>query len=172
MSFVVVGVSTAASALMQISAGQDAKSAANINAAQADYQAKVEEGNAYRTAQLIRKAGRRATGAANAAYAGAGVVVGEGSAAATEQEIIRNTETDAFQTLLEGGRKARGLRTDATLSRISGDQAETAGYINAATTVLGAAAQYGQASGWRSKGPGYSGTQRDAPVVNRDLGRK
>lgn len=165
MSFVMGGVSV----YTQLEQGQNAKSAANVNAGQADYQAQVEESNAYKTAQLIRKAGRRAVGQANAGYAASGVVVGEGSAGETEAAIIRGSESDAYQALLEGGSRARALRTDATLMRISGKQAESASYVNAITSALGAFGQYQKASGWRSQGPGYSGTQRAAPVVDRSI---
>lgn len=167
MSFVMVGVS----AFSQIQQGRDAKAVADMNAGQSDYQAQVEDQNALKTAQLIRRQGRRVQGAANASYAAAGVQVGQGSAAAVEAEIITDTEHDAYQALLEGGRRARGLRTEATLGRIGGKMAETAGYVNAANTALSGAYSGMKSNGWRSQGEGFSGTQKPAPVVNRDFVR-
>jgi hypothetical protein len=98
-------------------------------------------------------------GAANAAYAGAGVKVGEGSAARREQEITQDYEHDAYQAILEGKRRARGLQTDAQMTRIDGSAWQTAGYVNAAGTLLGGAYQ-----GMRSTAgaPGRAGLQRHA----------
>jgi hypothetical protein len=167
MSFVMVGVS----AFSQIQQGRDAKAVANMNAGQADYQAGVEEQSALQTAKLIRRQGQRIQSSANASYAASGVQLGSGSAAAVEEEIITGTEHDAYQALLEGGRRARGLRTEATLGRIGGKMAETAGYVNGINTALTGAYAGMKASGWRSQGEGFSGTQKPAPVVNRDYVR-
>ena len=116
----------------QVQGGRLAKGQADLQAQQAEYAAQVENANALKTAGIIRRNGDRQVGAANAAYAGAGVKVGEGSALETEGQIYQNTERDAYQALLDGGRRARGLQTDATLTRIDGSMKQSAAYVNAA----------------------------------------
>ena len=101
---------------------------------------------------------------ANAAFAGAGVKVGEGSAAEVERDITQGYEHDAFQALLEGGRRASGLRLDGQLTRINGDMQETAGYVNAVGTVLSGVQSYMRQSGGWKTGPV---TKRDLDAANR-----
>ena len=150
MAWVAVAV-TGFNALNQIQQGRYANAQAQLQAGQMDYRAKVEEENALKTAQIIRNAGRKQVGQANAAYAAAGVKVGEGSALEIERQIDTNVEHDAFQAILDGQRKAIGLRTDADLTRISGKQQESAGYVNAVGTVLQGASSYMRATGgWKT----------------------
>ena len=78
----------------------------------------------------------RQVGQANAAFAGAGVKVGEGSAREVERQINQDVEHDAFQTILEGDRRSLGLKTQATMARIDGSMKQTAGYVNAAGSLL------------------------------------
>lgn len=170
MSWVTVAV-TGVSALNSISQGHTAKAQGALQQQADNYAAGVEEQSALETARIIRKAGARTVSAQTAAYAGAGVKVGEGSAAEVERQTNLDVEHDAFQALLEGSRRARGLRTQGAFAMGQGNAAQTAGYLNAATTVL--AGGYGvlKSSGWRANGPGYSGGQEPAPVVNRDFPR-
>lgn len=135
MAYVTLAV-TGFNALNQIQQGRLAGKQAGLQAAQGEYQAQVEQENALKTAQIIRRAGRRQVGAAAAAFAGAGVKVGEGSAGEVERQINLDVEQDAFQALLDGGRRAAGLRTDAAMTRAGGDMAEAAGMVNAVGTVL------------------------------------
>lgn len=166
MSWVMVAVG-ASNAFNNVEAGKTAKGQASLQAQAMDYTAKIEQQNAVKTAELIRKAGRKQLGQATAAYAGAGVQVGEGSAAEVERSITEGVEHDAFQALLDGSRRARGLKTDASMTRIAGDVAQKAGYVNAAGSLLSSGYQGAKASGWRSAGPGWSGTQSPAPVETR-----
>lgn len=168
MSFVSVAI-TGFNAFQQVQAGKMAKGQADMQASQLDYQGKIEQQNALDTAAIIRRAGARQVGQATAAYAGAGVVVGQGSAGDVERQITTDVEHDAYQAILEGGRRARGLQTDATLTRIDGSMRQTAGYVNATSTVLGGAYQGLKNNGWRTGGPGFSGGQAPAPMVNRDF---
>jgi hypothetical protein len=69
MSFVTVAI-IGVSAFQQVQAGKYAKGQANLQAQQMDYQAQVENDNALKTAAIIRRAGRKQVGQANAAYAG------------------------------------------------------------------------------------------------------
>lgn len=167
MSFVAVAI-TGFNAFQQIQAGKFANGQARLQGMQLDYQAQVENDTALKTAAIIRRAGRKQVGAANAAYAGAGVKVGEGSAGLVEEEIVQDVEHDAFQALLEGHRRGRGMSTQAELTRIEGGMRQTAGYVNAVGTVLGGAYQGMKNNGWRTgSGPGFSGTQAPAPVEDR-----
>lgn len=168
MSWVMVAV-TGMNAFNQIQQGKYANAQAGLQAAQNDYQAQVEQDNALKTAALIRRAGKRQVGQANAAYAAAGVKVGEGSTLETERQIDQDVEHDAFQAILEGGRRARGLRTEGELTRINGRMQETAGYVNAVGTVMGGMYQGMRSNGWRTNGPGFSGTQAPAPVETRTI---
>jgi hypothetical protein len=166
MSFVATAVTTGFNAFTQIQAGKFAQGQANLQASQEDYQATVERENALATARIIRRAGERQAGQANAGYAASGVVVGQGSAGDVERQITEGYEHDAYQAILEGNRRARGLETDAELTRIQGRMQRTAGYVNAVGTVLGGAYQGLRAAGWRSAGPGFAGTQAPAPVTD------
>ena len=148
MSYVMVAIG-GLNAMQQIQAGKTAQAQGDLRGDALDYQAKIENDAALQTAAVIRRAGRRQVGQANAAYAGAGVKVGEGSALETERQITQDSEHDAFQALLAGSRRASGLRTDATMSRINGDMQETAGYVNAAGTLLSTG--YQAQKGWKTR---------------------
>lgn len=163
MSWVRVAV-TGMTAFNNVQQGRYAKAQAGLQAAMSDYQAQVEQDNALKTAEIIRRAGRKQVGQANAAFSGAGVKVGEGSAAEVERDITQGYEHDAFQALLEGGRRASGLRLDGQLTRINGDMQETAGYVNAVGTVLSGVQSYMRQSGGWKTGPV---TKRDLDAANR-----
>jgi len=168
MSWVLVAV-TGMTAFNNVQQGRYAKAQAGLQAAMSDYQAQVEQDNALKTAEIIRRAGRKQVGQANAAFAGAGVKVGEGSAAEVERDITQGYEHDAFQALLEGGRRAFGLQLDSELTRINGRMQAAAGGVNAVGTVLGGTYGAMRANGWRTAGPGFSGTQAPAPVETRTI---
>lgn len=153
MAWVMVAV-TGSKMLGQITEGNTAEAMANNQALALSYQADAERTAAERTATLIRRAGRRQAGAANAAFAGAGVKVGQGSAATVEAEIIRGSESDAFQAILEGKRRGNSLDTEAQMTRISGDMARQAGYVGAVNSALDAYGNWSRASGWNKKSRG------------------
>lgn len=147
MSWVNVAI-TGARAFGQYQQGALASELAGAQADSYNYQAKVEHDNALQTAALIRRAGARQVGQANAAYAGAGVKVGEGSALEAERYIDQNTEHDAFQAILEGDRRGRGMQVKAASARAQGDMARTAGIVNAMGTVLQGG--YKAYNGWKT----------------------
>ena len=167
MSFVAVAV-TGFNAISQIQAGRFANQQAGVQAQWSEFQADVEKQNALETARVIRRAGHRQQAAANAGYAAAGVQVGQGSADDVEREIGANTEHDTYQALLEGSRRGSGLQTQASFTRIQGSMAQTAGMVNAAGTALGGTYSAMRANGWRTAGPGFSGTQAPAPLEDRN----
>jgi hypothetical protein len=152
MSWVNVAVGVT-SAYTQAQAGGTARMLANAQAGQLDYQAKVERDAGLKTAEIIRRAGRRQVGAGNAAYAAAGVQVGAGSAAEVERQTMIDVEHDAYQSILQGERRAIGLEADAKISRISGRAQEHAGYVRAASTLLQTG--YGAYTKWQTKPDPY-----------------
>jgi hypothetical protein len=168
MSFIQAAV-VGMNALGQVQQGRYANAQAKLQGSVLDYQAKQEQDAAIKTAEIIRRAGRRQVGQATAAYAGAGVVVGQGSAGEAEREITQDYEADAFQALLEGGRRGDALRTEASMSRASGRAAQSAGMVAAFSTVLGDTYGAMKANGWRSNGPGFSGTQAPAPIIDKSI---
>lgn len=149
MSWVMVAIG-ATTAIGQINSGRYARGEAELQAQQEDYQAKLEEDKGRQTAEIIRRAGRQLVGSQVAGYAGAGVKIGEGSALETERDTMHDVEHDAFQAILEGDRRAIGMRLDADLTRIQGRQRAEAGYVAAAGTALQTAYTANRLNGWRT----------------------
>lgn len=139
--------STAVSTLGALQQGQQQKAYANYQAAQADADAKAERDAAEIHADKIRKAARQQAGQARAAIAASGVDVGEGTPVDINSSIYSGAEEDAWSTILTGKSKSAQLNAQAQGLRISGDNAETASYFNAAGSALGGAAQI--AKGWK-----------------------
>jgi hypothetical protein len=150
--------------------GSEARQSGAIAKIFADSQARMDEAAALETAKIIRRAGRKAVGAASAGYAGAGVKVGEGSAAEVGEEITAAVEHDAYQAILEGKNRASSARQAGRNADQAGRDAQTASIISATGTALGAYNAKNRTSspgtGWRTNGPGFSGTQAPAPVYN------
>ena len=166
-----VNVATAVGkAYTAYSDGQNLKRQGDLQNSMATYQGGIAIDQANDVAAIIRKAGRKAQGASNAAYAGAGVKVGEGSAAQVEQQIALDSEHDAYQALLEGSRRARAYKVGGALAQNQAGQAATATYINGFSSAIGSAYQGFKSSGWNSNGPGFSGTQAPAPVTDARVG--
>lgn len=151
----------------QVKQGRAAQRQADQDAARMEYQAAIEQDNALATADQIRRQGVRDRGQTVATIAASGVKIGEGSALDAEREVMQDAEADAYMAILNGGRAAQGLRSDAAATRRAGRQAKRAANIAAASTLLSAGAQGMRSSGWRSAGPGFSGTQAPAPVEDR-----
>lgn len=159
MSYVMVAVA-GFNAAQQVVAGQGAKRMGAVQGQAADFAAQQEQEQALQTAAIIRRAGQRQTGQARAALAASGVRVDEGSAALVQQDITRNAEMDAFQALLDGGRRARSIQTDGQMARISGQAQAKASQVSAAGTLLMGFAQGASAKGWKT-----SGTNTPAPFA-------
>jgi hypothetical protein len=170
MSFVQVAVA-GMNAYGQIQQGKIAKAQAGMQADSLDYQAKGEIDAATKYAAIIRRAGRKQIGATVAGYAGAGVKVGEGSAGEVEGQIQQDVEHDAFQAILDGGRRASGLQTDATMMRMQGKNAARAGMVNAVGTVLAGFANGAQANGWNTKRATPAPVETRTPVPTGWVGR-
>jgi hypothetical protein len=120
----------------------------------------MEESNARLDAAAIRRAGERQHGSTLAAIAASGVKVGEGSALDAERQVREDVARDEYITILTGKRRADALRR-------GGADAARAGNVGAYGSLLQFGAGYARSSGWRSNGPGFSGTQAPAPVSDR-----
>jgi hypothetical protein len=168
MSYVNVAMA-GASLISGMGSASAARKQGEAQAVLADSSAKIEESNALELAKVIRKAGRKQVAATTAGYAAAGVKVGEGSAADVQNEQIVDIEHDAFQAILEGKRRAISMRAEGRMGQIVG-RARGAGEI---ASAMGSAIGYGyqgmKGSGWRTAGPGFSGTQQPAPIETRTI---
>lgn len=129
--------------------GQQQKKMSNYQAAQAEADAEASQKAARVEADRIRKAGARQAAAANAAMAASGVETGEGTALRITSGITEDSEQDAYQTILNGANSASRLQAQAQADRFSGNNAATAGYINAGSSLLsGGAKAY---NGWKTR---------------------
>lgn len=122
---------------------------ANYQAAQAEADADASKAAAKVEAERIRKAGREQAAAANASLAASGVETGEGTALRITSGITEDSEQDAYQTILNGANSASRLQAQAQADRFSGNNAATAGYIDAGSSLLsGGAKAY---NGWKTR---------------------
>lgn len=110
-----------------------------------DFLAQQELTAGQQQADVIQKRGTAARGAAKASYAASGVKVGSGSAQAVDDYIAQTADQDALSALINSTRRSSAMTLDAKLGRIAGKQARTAGYISAASSLLGSGYQM---SGW------------------------
>jgi len=138
---------TAVSAGTAIMSGQQAKETADVNAELQRREGEADKDAAVAQAEKIRKAQKYAIGAANAATAASGAAIGEGSALRINEQIYKDSEEDAYSTLLTGTRQQRTANDQASITRSQGRNAETAGYLNAGASVLSGGAQI--AKGWK-----------------------
>ncbi len=121
-----------------------AKNTADANAELARRDGEQQKDNAVAQAEKIRKAGQATAGRANAALAGSGVSISEGTALRINEEIYRDSESDAYSTLLTGTRRQRNAEDSALMSEYEGKAAKTGGYLNATASLLSSGANYGQ----------------------------
>lgn len=136
---------SAGSAIYQ---GQQQKEMGKYQAAQIQADADASQATARLEAEKIRKAGERQRSAATAAMAASGVKTDTGTAELINTEIMQNAEEDALTTIQSGGTRARQMNASAQAALIGGKNAQRAGFMNAASTALGAGAKL--AKGWRT----------------------
>lgn len=168
MSYV-TAAGTLLTAFGQYQQGQAAKAQGGLQASALQYQATVDIEQGKQQAALIRRAQRYAVGRADTAAAASGVVVDSGSAGEVDRTIINDSEHDAYQAILSGNRRARGAQVQGAGALAAGDAAASNADFAAAGTVLQGGYSMLKQSGWRSAGPGWSGTQAPAPVVDRSI---
>lgn len=148
----------------QIQQGRSANSAAQGQAEEYERQASAERFMAERDASMVRRAGAEARGRTLGALGVSGVKVGEGSALDVERQVMEDYSRDEYIQILNGEIRGRSLELAAGQSRRAGRDARRAANMQAVTSLLSSGASAAKAGGWRSAGPGFSGTQAPAPV--------
>ena len=161
----------AVSAYGTVQQGRNAKFNADTDAEALEAQAALARDDAQGQASRIRREGAQARGQTLGAIAASGVKVGEGSTLDAERQVMTDYTQDEYMAILTGERQARGMQTEARNRRRAGRDAQRASYIQAGTSLLAAGAAGMKAGGWRSNGPGFSGTQMPAPVETRIIPR-
>lgn len=156
-------------ALGQVTQGRVANTNAGAEADMLDFQGRQAMDDAQGEAQRIRRAGREARGETLAAISASGVKVGEGSALEAERQVMTDYTQDEYLAILTGQRQQRAANLEAGNVRRAGREARRASKTQAAVTLLGTGAQSMRAGGWRSNGPGFSGTQIPARIESIDL---
>lgn len=131
-----------------------AKNTAEANAELARREGAAEKDAAVAQAEKIRRAGRAQAAAANASLAASGVAIGEGTALRINEQIYQDSESDAYTALLTGTRRQRTNDNSAMIMQTEGKAAQTAGYLNAGSTLLSAGSQYGKWKMTQQKGGG------------------
>lgn len=159
------------SAYGAIQQGNAAQDAANAQAREVSMEAGRGQDAAAAQADLIRKAAKRQVGEARASLSVSGVAVDEGTPVKIGQEITRGGEFDALNTILGASRNAQSAQSQSVIYGKQGAAAKRAGQIQATSSLLQAGASAGMASGWRSAGPGFSGTQAAAPISSANVVR-
>lgn len=140
-------IGAVASAGGAIYSGIQSKQAADNNAELARRQGAQEKDAAVAQAEKIRKAARAQAGAANASLAASGVAIGEGTPIRINEQIYKDSEDDAYSTLLTGTRRQNSANDQASILNSQGNAAMTSGLINAGTSVLSIGANY---SKWKA----------------------
>lgn len=135
--FIVIGASLL-SAAGSIKAGQDANKAAKFQAKQQETQASQVEGAATRAAGEEERRARilQSNLVARAAASGAGA--GDPTVLNLEGDIAAEGRYRALSQIYEGGSQADRIRAGASATRYEGKTAQTAGYIQGASTVFSA----------------------------------
>lgn len=132
-----------------------------INAINADAEAKITLEDSKQQAAVVRRQGAAVKGAARTALAASGVdLAGGGTVDVIEQQITKDTETDAYATLLTGERTAAQLRQKGSDLRRGAKDAITAGALGVGDTILGSGDRLGK---WIKANPGKTLIGLDRP---------
>lgn len=126
------------SALGAIQAGNAQNDAAKFQAAQMEQQAGQERASAQRAMIEQRRKERFAQSRLQAVAAASGAGATDPTVLDLSGDIAQEGEYRALTALFEGEERARGLQMGASAKRYEGAAAKQAGYIGAATTMLGA----------------------------------
>lgn len=137
--------SSAISAAGAIRSGNAQKASADYSAKLAQQGAEVELQQAGEREAAQRRQASQVLGAQRAALAQSGGGLG-GSAADIMQQSSTNAELDALTTRYEGELRARGMQAGAVADQFSGKMARTAGYMQAASSILSGMGNYASSS--------------------------
>lgn len=130
--------------------GRQAEANANFSAEQAAADARAEAGLASIEAERIRRAGKRQRSEAMAAAAASGVDIDSPTAVKISEEITKNSEQDAYLTILGGADRGARLNQGGQAARIEGRSARDAANLQSTGSLIsfaGTATNYGQ--GWK-----------------------
>lgn len=159
---------TAVSGFQQAAAMEEAGIAQGRALAQ---QAGQEQDAANAEAQARREAARLRQGEASAALAAAGVSVDAGTPLVIAEDIWRQSESDALNTIINGNRRAGYLQDEGVAAAKAAKDQANATRVQTVGSVIQMGASAMTAGGWRSAGPGFAGTQAMAPVETRTIRR-
>jgi hypothetical protein len=129
------GLLTGASAFSSIQAGNMQMDILNAQARQADLNARMETLKGKQQALTIRKQLDKDLASMNATFAARGVLAGEGTAAAAEEESRRNAEEDINIARFGAEMGAESDRMQAQQYRMEAGAARSAGVTNALNTI-------------------------------------
>jgi fermentation-respiration switch protein FrsA (DUF1100 family) len=132
----------AASAAAAVYQGNVQKKTAEVNAELQRRQGEQDKDAAMAQAEKIRKAAQAAQGQANAAIAASGVAIGEGTPLRINEQIAKDSESDAYSVLLTGKRQQQAANDQAGLLQYQGKAAQTGGYLNATASLLSSGSSY------------------------------
>ncbi|HET7663893.1 MAG TPA: hypothetical protein VFK31_09670 [Rhodanobacteraceae bacterium] len=142
-------IATAAiSAGAAIHQGQVQSNYRDYQQAQAEADADARAKAAQVEAERIRKQAKAQKSRAIAALASSGVDVDSSTALKINQTIDKNAQEDAFLTIANGDSQAARLRAQGIGYGLLGDQARTAGYLNASNDLLSSVPTV--AAGWKT----------------------
>jgi hypothetical protein len=123
-------------AFTQLQAGKANSAIDNWNAEIADLQSRDAISRGQEEQNKLRRGARRLIGAQRAGFAGQGVAVDSGSAAAVVEDTYTLSEADARTVANNAIREAWGFQVQATGSRFQAGQARRGGFMAAAGTLL------------------------------------
>lgn len=155
-AYAALAAATAYSVYTTQQSGKQAQLNADAQSDQSKLDADTAASAAVVQADRIRRLARNQASEANAALAGSGVQVGEGTAININEEIIGNAEEDAALTIFNGRNQGARLNTDAANYTLAGQQARSNANSQSIGTVLSAGAQAGMA--WKASAAGTNGT--------------
>ena len=118
-----------------------------FQAKQAEADANAERGAAQVEADRIRKAAKAQRATATAQAAAAGIDVNSPTAVKIDEEIVSNSEEDAFMTLLNGSDRGARLNQQASADRIGAGVVRSNGKMQQGATLLSAAGS--MSTGWK-----------------------
>lgn len=139
---IVMAISTVASAAMAAKQGMDAKKSAEYNAKVSEMEAEQVTKSAEFEADKQRQDVERLLASQRAVYGASGIDISAGGSVSKVQQqtaIEGNLDTQAI--LYNGEIEAARARNAASFARFSGKQQQTAGFVNAGTTLLSGASK-------------------------------
>ena len=137
-------ISSIVGAMSAVSAGESQKQAADYNADVMDAQAQSERDAAAFEETRQREANSKLKARQRVAYLSSGVDLSEGTPLEVLGSQAGEMEMDAMAIRYNGEVKARQSESQAEIYRMQGNQARTAGYTNAGSSLMTGAGSVGK----------------------------